>query len=89
MSYSHLRSVRHVMKEGTLIVPSERYTEDMVEAMEMKTCSVAPTPITSVRKPDEEDGELLGAAQHKIFRRVVGTARYVRILRPDLVFVVK
>ena len=56
----------------------------------MQKCSGAPTPITSVRSGDPEaDGQLLEAEDHRIFRRVVGIARFLRTLRPDIGFVVK
>ena len=44
----------------------------------MQKCSGAPTPITSVRSGDPEaDGQLLEAEDHRIFRRVVGIARFL------------
>ena len=58
--------------------------------MGMQKCSGAPTPVTSVRSGDPEaDGQVLEAEEHRIFRRVVGTARFLRTLRPDIGFVVK
>ena len=53
----------------------------------MTKCSTAPTPITSTRT--EEDGEDLSKEQHSQYRRAVGIARYLRILRPDIGYTVK
>ena len=56
----------------------------------MQKCSGAPTPITTVRSGDPEtDGPLLEADEHRIFRRVLGIARFLRSLRPDIGFAVK
>ena len=90
MRYSHLKASRLVTSQGTLIVASSRYITDILETMGMQKCSGAPTPITSVRSGDPEaDGQLLEAEEHRIFRRVVGIARFLRTLRPDIGFAVK
>ena len=89
MSYSHLRCMRYVTLKGTLIVPCSRYIQDILTSLNMDNCNLAPTPITSVRKPEGGDGEILGPTEGKTYRRVVGIARYLRLLRPDLGFVVK
>ena len=90
MRYSHLKASRQVTSQGTLIVASSRYITDILETMGMRKCSGAPTPITTVRsgKP-EAGGHLLEAEEHRIFRRVVRIARFLRILRPDIGFAVK
>ena len=74
--------------QGTLIVASSRYITDMLETMGMQKCSGTPTPITTVRSGNREaDGQLLEAEEHRVFRRVVGIARFLSTLRPDIGFV--
>ena len=88
--YSHLKASRLVTSRGTLIVASSSYITNILETMEMQKCFGAPTPITSVRSGDPKaDGQLLEAEEHRILRRVVGIARFLRTLRPDIGFAVK
>ena len=56
----------------------------------LQQCPGAPTPDHdgAQRKP-EADGNLLQLEEHRIFRRVVGIARFFRTLRPDIGFAVK
>ena len=90
MRYSHLKASRLVTSQGTLVVASSRYITDILETMGMQKCSGAPTPITTVRSGNPEaDGQLLEAEEHRIFRRVVSIARFLRTLRPDIGFAVK
>ena len=85
MRYSHLKASRLVTSQGTLIVASSRNITDVVQK-----CSGAPTPITLVRCGNPEaDGQLLEAEEHRIFRRVVGIAWFLRTLRPDIAFAVQ
>ena len=89
-TYSHLKATRLVTDRGTMVVASRRYIDDILKAMGMETCAPAPTPITTCRAGvAEEDGELLEAADHATFRRVVGIARFLRTLRPDIGYTVK
>ena len=90
MRCSHLKASRLVTSQRTLIVASARYIADILETMEMQQCSGAATPITTVRSGNSEaDGNLLEAEEHRVFRRVVGIARFLRTLRPDIGFTVK
>ena len=90
MRYSHLQASRLVTSQGTLIVACSRYITDILGTMGMQMCSGAPTPTTTVRSGNPEaDGQLLEAEEHRVFRRVVGIARFLRTLRPDISFAVK
>ena len=76
--------------QGTLTVASSRFFSDILETMGMQKCSGAPTPITTVRSGNPEaHGQVLEAEEHRVFRRVVGIARFLRTLRPDIGFAVK
>ena len=73
MRYSHLKASRLVTSQGTLTVASSRNITDILETMGMQKCSVAPTPISTVRSGNPEaGGQLLEAEEHRVFRRVVG-----------------
>ena len=90
MLYSHLKASRLVTCQGTLVVTSSRHITDILETMGMQKCFGGPTPITTVRSGNPEaDGQLLEAEELRIFRRVVGIARFLRTLRPDIGFAVK
>lgn len=54
----------------------------------MKNCKPSPTPLPSVEKMSQYDGDLLGPEDSTRYRSIVGALQYVTLTRPDLAFAV-
>ena len=73
---------------GTWIIPNPRHVEMISRVCDMENCKPAPTPIVSVPVPGEE-AKPVSQAEHTMFRKAVGIARYLGSYMPAVNFGVK
>ena len=76
-------------KDRSIRLDQESYARQILEEFGMADCKPAITPIGPSVKLEAPDSSLLGRAEHKLFRRLIGRLIFLVIAtRPDIAFAV-
>ena len=67
-----------------IILSQEKYVQEILQRMGMKTCKPSPTPLSVSKKLSLHDGEALGAEDVTRYRSIVGALQYLTLTRPDI-----
>ncbi|ODM15243.1 hypothetical protein SI65_09184 [Aspergillus cristatus] len=76
-------------RDRSIRLDQESYARQILEEFGMADCKPASTPIGPSVKLETPDSSLLGRAEHKLFRRLIGRLIFLVIAtRPDIAFAV-
>ncbi|ODM21132.1 hypothetical protein SI65_04185 [Aspergillus cristatus] len=76
-------------KDRSIQLDQESYARQILDEFGMADCKPASTPIGPSVKLEAPDSSLLGRAEHKLFRRLIGRLIFLVIAtRPDIAFAV-
>ena len=87
-SYEFLRARRHVLEDGVLIVPDERYIEQTLEDMHLTQARPAATPAPIVKTTTDDEDEL-NVEQKATYRTSVGRLLYLSHWRFDVQWTIR
>ena len=73
---------------GDLLLTQRRYAKDILSKVGMVNCKPVTTPMPSMEKLSQHDGDPLGPVDSTRYRSVVGALQYITLTRPDLAFAV-
>jgi hypothetical protein len=69
-----------------IILSQEKYANDLLNRVNMKTCKPVDTPLSVSDKLSMADGEVLDSEDSTRYRSIVGALQYITLTRPDIAF---
>uniref|UniRef100_A0ACD5Z1K1 Uncharacterized protein n=1 Tax=Avena sativa TaxID=4498 RepID=A0ACD5Z1K1_AVESA len=78
--------VKHV--SHGIILSQGKYANDILRRVDMHTCKVMDTPMSSTEKLSSQQGTVLGQEDATKYRSIVGALQYLSMTRPDISFAV-
>ena len=84
MKYEHLKNTRVRTKDGMFILASEKYTDNILEALGMIGCEEARTPVTTTRSEKDLEEPPLAKEDAFAYRRALGIVKFASNYRGDI-----